>query len=47
MLMVLASGEADGLTGRHISPKDPVDKMLNHQDVILKDDLYTLRRRTL
>jgi NAD(P)-dependent dehydrogenase (short-subunit alcohol dehydrogenase family) len=47
MLMVLASGEADGLTGRHISPKDPVDKMLNHQNVILKDDLYTLRRRTL
>lgn len=47
MLKVLASGQADFLTGRHINWEDPLDKMLSHQDVIVKDDLYTLRRRTL
>lgn len=47
MLKVLASGQADLLTGRHINWRDPLNKILSHQDVIVKDDLYTLRRRTL
>ena len=47
MLKVLASGQADLLTGRHINWRDPLDTMLSHSDVIVEDDLYTLRRRTL
>lgn len=47
MLMVFASGQADFLTGRHVNWNDPLDKILNHQDMIINDDLYTLRRRTL
>lgn len=47
MLKVLASGQVDFLTGRHLSQADPLDNLLSHKDVILKEDLYTLRRRTL
>lgn len=47
MIKAFASGQADLLTGRHINWSDPLEKLLCHQDEIVKDDLYTLRRRTL
>ncbi len=47
MLKFLASGQADFLTGRHLNCDDSLDKIMRQQEVIVKDDLYTLRRRTL
>ena len=46
MLLFLLSGQADKLTGRHISHTDSIDDLLQRTDEILRDDLYTpgLRR---
>jgi NAD(P)-dependent dehydrogenase (short-subunit alcohol dehydrogenase family) len=46
MLMFLLSGQADSLTGRHISRSDSIDELLRRTDEIVEHDLYTLRRRT-
>ncbi len=45
MLMFLASGQADQLTGCHISVTDSIDDLLQRTKEILRDDLYTIRRR--
>ena len=45
MLMFLLSGQADVLTGRHISFWDNADDLLRRSDEIVQDDLYTLRLR--
>ncbi|MBI3943187.1 MAG: SDR family oxidoreductase [Chloroflexi bacterium] len=47
LLMLLVSGQADFLTGRHIGWPDSIDELLHHADDIVRDDLYTLRRRVL
>ncbi len=41
-LMFLVSGQADALTGRHISIHDPEDELIENIDTILSDNLYTL-----
>ena len=46
MLMFLASGEADALAGRHVNRSDSPNELLQRTDVIIRDDLYTLRRHT-
>ncbi len=47
MLTVMASGQVDFLTGRHIHWNDPLDSLLSNPERIVTDDLYALRRRTL
>jgi NAD(P)-dependent dehydrogenase (short-subunit alcohol dehydrogenase family) len=43
LVIRLASGQADVLTGRLITVADDVDQLLERTDVIRRDDLYTLR----
>jgi NAD(P)-dependent dehydrogenase (short-subunit alcohol dehydrogenase family) len=45
LLMALVSGQADRLTGRHISYDDSIDDLLRRTDEIIEQDLYTLRLR--
>ena len=45
LLMALVSGQADRLTGRHISYDDSIDDLLRRTDEIIEKDLYTLRLR--
>lgn len=45
MLLFLLSGQADQLTGRHISHTDSIDDLLQRTDEILRDDLFTLGLR--
>jgi len=45
LLMALISGQADRLTGRHISYDDSIDDLLRRTDEIIEKDLYTLRLR--
>jgi NAD(P)-dependent dehydrogenase (short-subunit alcohol dehydrogenase family) len=45
MLMFLLSGQADILTGRHISFWDSADELIRRSDEILRDDLYKLGLR--
>lgn len=45
MLMALVSGQADRLTGRHISIDDSLGDLLRRTDEIIEKDLYTLRLR--
>jgi NAD(P)-dependent dehydrogenase (short-subunit alcohol dehydrogenase family) len=45
MLMFLLSGQADILTGRHVSHWDNIDELLRKNDEIVQDDLYTLGLR--
>lgn len=45
MVMFLVSGQADHLTGRIISSVDSSDDLLCRTEEILRDDLYTMRRR--
>ncbi len=47
LVVRLASGEADALTGRFVRIYDDLDAMLLHAAQIDKDDLYTLRVGTL
>ena len=46
MLMFLASGKADALTGRHMNRSDSPNELLQRTDEIIRDDLFTLRRHT-
>lgn len=45
LLMALVSGQADRLTGRHLSHDDSTDDLLRRTDEIIEKDLYTLRLR--
>ncbi|HET7012106.1 MAG TPA: SDR family oxidoreductase [Anaerolineales bacterium] len=47
LIVRLATGEADILTGRYIGVHDDLDAMLRRSDEILRGDLYTLRIRKL
>jgi acyl-CoA synthetase (AMP-forming)/AMP-acid ligase II/NAD(P)-dependent dehydrogenase (short-subunit alcohol dehydrogenase family) len=44
-LLRLAAGDADGLSGRHVSVHDDLDAMAARIDEVKQHDLYTLRRR--
>jgi len=46
LMMLLASGKADALSGRYIDVDDDLDGLLQQADAIERDDLYTLRLRT-
>jgi NAD(P)-dependent dehydrogenase (short-subunit alcohol dehydrogenase family) len=46
LILALASGHADRLSGRHLSVTDNLDDLLPRIDRIERDDLYTLRLRT-
>jgi NAD(P)-dependent dehydrogenase (short-subunit alcohol dehydrogenase family) len=43
LLLVLASGKADALSGRYIDIDDNLDALLQQTELIERDDLYTLR----
>ncbi len=45
VFMFLASGRADRLSGRHIDVYDDETELMARTDDILREDLYTLRRR--
>ena len=46
LIIALASGHADRLSGRHLSVTDRLDVLLPRIDQIERDDLHTLRLRT-
>jgi hypothetical protein len=46
LLLMLASGKADALSGRYIDVDDDLDRLLQQTELIERDDLYTLRLRT-
>jgi NAD(P)-dependent dehydrogenase (short-subunit alcohol dehydrogenase family) len=46
LILALASGRADRLSGRHLSVTDNLDALLRRIDQIERDDLHTLRLRT-
>ena len=46
IILTLASGRADRLTGRHLTVTDDIDALLNQIECIERDDLHTLRLRT-
>jgi NAD(P)-dependent dehydrogenase (short-subunit alcohol dehydrogenase family) len=45
LVLRIAAGDADGLTGRHLSIHDDLDALVGQADEISRQDLYTLRRR--
>jgi hypothetical protein len=45
LVLVLASGRADALTGRFISDTDDVEQMILDAERIQRDDLYAMRLR--
>lgn len=47
LLLRIAAGDVDSLTGRHLSVHDDVDTLLTRSEDILRDDLYVLRLRDL
>jgi NAD(P)-dependent dehydrogenase (short-subunit alcohol dehydrogenase family) len=47
LLMLLASGKADALSGRFIDVDDDLGALLQQTELIERDDLYTLRLRTV
>jgi NAD(P)-dependent dehydrogenase (short-subunit alcohol dehydrogenase family) len=46
LILALASGRADRLSGRHLRVTDDLDALLPRIDQIERDDLHTLRLRT-
>jgi len=46
LILALASGRADRLSGRHLSVSENLDAALSRIDQIERDDLHTLRLRT-
>jgi NAD(P)-dependent dehydrogenase (short-subunit alcohol dehydrogenase family) len=46
LLLFLASGQADALSGRYVDVDDDLDALLRQAAVIERDDLNTLRLRT-
>ena len=47
LCVFLASGRADGLSGRYFRVHDDWEEMARCTDAVKRDDLYTLRMRTL
>ncbi|MDQ3824947.1 MAG: SDR family oxidoreductase, partial [Actinomycetota bacterium] len=47
VLLRIATGELDRLSGRHLSVHDDLDALLARTEDVLRDDLYVLRRRDL
>jgi NAD(P)-dependent dehydrogenase (short-subunit alcohol dehydrogenase family) len=47
LILFLASGEADALSGRYISVEDDVHEMVRRADEIKRADLYTLQLHKL
>ncbi|UCH26447.1 MAG: SDR family oxidoreductase [Trueperaceae bacterium] len=47
LLMLLASGEADVLTGRFLSIRDDLEMLLEHAEEVKARELYTLRLNQL
>jgi 3-oxoacyl-[acyl-carrier protein] reductase len=47
LCVFLASGRGDGLSGRYLRVEDDWEHMARSADAIARDDLYTLRMRTL
>ena len=45
LVLQLAAGQADTLSGRYIDAEDELTKLLDHADEIQSKDLYTLRLR--
>ncbi|NTU62809.1 MAG: SDR family oxidoreductase [Chloroflexi bacterium] len=45
LMLTLASGKADALSGRYIDVDDDLDGLLQRANAIERDDLYTLRLR--
>jgi NAD(P)-dependent dehydrogenase (short-subunit alcohol dehydrogenase family) len=45
LLVGLASGRADALTGRVVDVRDDLDELVRRAEEIVRDDLYVLRRR--
>ena len=43
LILRLAAGDADGLSGRHLSVHDDLDAVVAHQQEIRDEDLYVLR----
>jgi NAD(P)-dependent dehydrogenase (short-subunit alcohol dehydrogenase family) len=46
MVLVLASGRADALSGRFLELTDDIDALIDRAEEIKRDDLYTMRLRT-
>ncbi|MDQ3761003.1 MAG: SDR family oxidoreductase [Actinomycetota bacterium] len=47
LLLRIATGEVDRLSGRHLSVHDDLDALLFHTEDVLSDDLHVLRLRSL
>jgi acyl-CoA synthetase (AMP-forming)/AMP-acid ligase II/NAD(P)-dependent dehydrogenase (short-subunit alcohol dehydrogenase family) len=47
LVVALATGRGDPLSGRHLSVHDDLDGLLSRFDQVARDDLYLLRRRRL
>jgi hypothetical protein len=47
LCVFLACGQADGLSGRYLRVDDDWNELARCADAIARDDLYTLRVRTL
>jgi NAD(P)-dependent dehydrogenase (short-subunit alcohol dehydrogenase family) len=47
LVVALATGRGDPLSGRHLSVDDDLDGVLSRFDQVARDDLYLLRRRRL
>ena len=47
LCLFLASGQADALSGRYFRVEDDWAEMVRCAEAITRDDLYTLRMRTL
>ena len=46
LILALASGKADRLSGRHLCVSENLESLLARIDEIERDDLHTLRLRT-
>ena len=47
LLVRIAAGDADALSGRHLTVDDDLDELLSRIDEVRDDDSYMLRVRTL
>ncbi|MGH3788559.1 MAG: SDR family oxidoreductase [Pseudonocardiaceae bacterium] len=47
LLLRVATGQADQLSGRHLSVHDDLDTLLSRTEDVLRDDLHLLRLRSL
>jgi hypothetical protein len=46
LILRIATGEVDPLSGRHLSVHEDISLLLAHTDRILQDDLCVLRRQS-